>query len=94
MTVPLRLFSARHGVMGPDRAPAHDEDRHRHEPQEACESDERFRCRCPSLSPTTYRQCCCRATQEDRLCDWCRDGCVTSVGGHLRPLADIYQEVP
>lgn len=38
-----------------------------------CERDERRRCACPGSQRPA---CCATATQEDLLCDACRDHCV------------------
>lgn len=53
--------------------------RHTHDDKDGagwshCERDQRLRCACPG-SPG-HPRCCQRASQEDRLCDACRDWCV------------------
>lgn len=90
---PWRPFSARYGIMGDQRATEHSEGRHRHDPREDCEADRRFQCRCPGHDPgASTRRCCAHATQEDRLCDECRGGCVGTTGdGTLVILADLWQ---
>lgn len=58
-------------------------------PELACYVDQRLRCVCQS-SPGRYR-CSERASQEDRLCDMCRQHCVAvDESGHYHRLVDVY----
>lgn len=51
--------------------------------------DELFRCVC--LSSPSRPRCSERASQEDRLCDACRDHCVAVDGsGRYHRLVDVY----
>lgn len=64
--------------------------RSRHSPEVTAwdEPDPLFRCTCPG---TTATRCRVRASQEDRLCDPCRDHCwgMTDTGTKRR-LVDAY----
>jgi hypothetical protein len=48
-----------------------------------CSGSERLRCACPG-SQFAPPGCCARATQEDRLCDACREHCWAFAGDTSR----------
>lgn len=91
------LFTSRYGLRThldgwgkPAYASRHTHDKQADsEPWGQCERDQRLRCACPG-SPQR-EQCCHRATQEDRLCDACRDWCVAVDGERVyHRLIDVY----
>lgn len=66
-------FSARYGLTARDVLEfGHMSARHCRDLHEECEPDDRLRCVCPG---TPGHGCCARATQEDRLCEACREFC-------------------
>ena len=58
---------------------------------EGCERHQLLRCACPGSQGRCVQRCCQRATQEDRLCDECRNWCVAIDGQRVyHRFIDLY----
>ena len=94
---PFVAFSSRYGLLRGDRAAGreHWEARHASHSFDGalsfadCAPDRTIRCHCPGTPE--WEPCCEPMTQEDLLCDRCRDHCWAIGTGNVRVrLVDVY----